>query len=204
MTLPTPSHAAALSVNDAIRRRRSRRGFIDRPLMLQEFSDLLYLAAGETDTIDEYWPFRAFPSSGALYPTEMYLGVRAVAGVEPGIYHYQPSAHGLKLLRAGDHSGALMSAAMDQEMVAGAGAVVILASLFDRGRWKYKDRSYRYSLLEAGHIGQNLYLGAEALGLGCCGIGAFFDGQVNNLIGVDDRTEASVYLLVVGHSTAAR
>jgi SagB-type dehydrogenase family enzyme len=115
------------------------------------------------------------------------------------MYHYRPGRHALALVRPGDLSGPLMRAAVDQEMVAAAGAVFVLASLFDRARAKYQDRSYRYALIEAGHIGQNLYLAAEALGLGCCGVGAFFDDDVNAFIGVDGVREASVYVLAVGH-----
>lgn len=196
-----PSTAASLPVHQAIRQRRSRRGFYDRPMTLQEFSDLMFLSVGETDHRDRSWPFRAFPSSGALFPTETYIGVRAVQGIEPGIYHYQPGRHALALVRRGDHTGPLMRAALEQEMVAKAGAVIVLTSLFDRVAFKYKDRAYRYALVEAGHIGQNLYLTAEALRLGCCGIGAFFDDDVNALVGVDGLKEATVYMLVVGHST---
>ena len=204
VALPPASEAAGLSVGQAIRRRRSRRGYSDQPLALQQLSDLLYLAAGETDRRDTSWPFRAFPSAGALYPTETYVGVRAVEGLVGGIYHYQPKEHSLARIREGDFSGALMRAAMDQEMVGSAGAVIVLTSLFDRLRWKYHDRSYRYALIEAGHIGQNVYLAAEALGLGCCAVGAFFDDQLNELVGVDGVDEAAVFMLVVGNSTDAR
>lgn len=202
--LPSPSEAARMPVYQAIRQRRSRRGYSDRPLSLAELSDLLSMAAGETDRTDTQWPFRAFPSSGALYPTETYVGARTVGGLEPGIYHYQPARHALALVRRGDLSGPLMRAAVDQEMVASAGAVVVLTSFFDRARFKYQDRSYRYALIEAGHVGQNLYLGAEALGLGCCAIGAFFDDDVNALVGVDGVREAAVYLLAIGHVSGAR
>lgn len=199
VTLPPASDAARMPVHQAIRQRRSRRGFSDRPLSLAELSDLLYLTAGETDHRDPQWPFRAFPSSGALYPTETYVGARAVSGLEPGMYHYQPARHALALVRRGDLSASLMRAAIDQEMVRSAAAVFVLTSLFDRARFKYQDRSYRYALIEAGHAGQNLYLGAEALGLGCCAIGAFFDDDVNALVGVDGMREATVYLLAVGY-----
>ncbi|MBM4433605.1 MAG: SagB/ThcOx family dehydrogenase [Chloroflexi bacterium] len=197
-TLPPPTDLARMPLHQAIRQRRSRRDFADRELPMQQLSDLLFLAAGETDHADQGWPFRAFPSSGALYPTETYVAVRSVGGLEPGVYHYQPARHALALVRAGDLSRVLMRAAVEQEMVAAAAATFVLASLFDRARFKYQDRSYRYALIEAGHLGQNLYLCAEALGLGCCGIGAFFDDDVNALIGVDGLQEASVYLLAVG------
>lgn len=200
--LPAPPGAARMPVYQAIRQRRSRRSFTDRPLSLGDLSDLLSMAAGETDHTDVQRPFRAFPSSGALYPTETYVAARAVGGLEPGIYHYQPARHALAIVRSGDPSGSLMRAAIDQEMVGSASAVLLLTSYFDRVRVKYRDRSYRYALIETGHIGQNLYLGAEALGLGCCAIGAFFDDDVNALVGIDGLAEAAVYLLAIGHVAA--
>ena len=204
LSLPPAGAAAQMPVHQAIQQRRSRRGFLDRPLTLQALADVLGHAVGETDRRDPAWPFRAFPSSGALYPTETYVAAHLVEGLPAGIYHYQPRTHALVLVRPGDPSTALMRAALDQEMVASAGATLVLASYFDRAGWKYKYRAYRYALIEAGHIGQNVYVVAEALGLGCCAIWAFFDDDVNALVGIDGLTEAAVYLLAMGHATAAR
>ena len=83
-------------------------------------------------------------------------------------------------------------------MVLHASAVLVLTGIFARVHWKYADRSYRYIMLEAGHLGQNIYLAATALGLAPCGIGAFFDDDLNQLLGIDEREEATVYLLAVG------
>jgi SagB-type dehydrogenase family enzyme len=73
-----------------------------------------------------------------------------------------------------------------------------LVALFARVQWKYVDRSYRYALLEAGHLGQNVYLAATALRLGPCGIGAYFDDDLNRLLDVDGYGEAVVYTMAVG------
>ncbi|MDP2949223.1 MAG: SagB/ThcOx family dehydrogenase, partial [Chloroflexota bacterium] len=67
-----------------------------------------------------------------------------------------------------------------------------------RTRWKYQDRSYRYVLLDAGHLGENLYLAATSLGLGPCGIGAFLDDEVNRMVEVDGKQESAVYLVSIG------
>jgi SagB-type dehydrogenase family enzyme len=64
--------------------------------------------------------------------------------------------------------------------------------------WKYGQRGTRYIYLDAGHAGQNLYLAAAALGLGCCAIGAFFDDEINSLLGVDGENETIVYMASVG------
>ena len=71
-------------------------------------------------------------------------------------------------------------------------------AIFQRLRWKYRERTYRYALLEAGHVGQNLYLTATALGLGACAVGAFLDDELNGLLGLDGEQEAALYIIAVG------
>jgi SagB-type dehydrogenase family enzyme len=141
---------------------------------------------------------RTAPSSGALYPIEIYPVVNRVAGVTPGVYHYDIRRHGLTRLRAGAAGADVMRYGLDQDFLASAHVVVILTLIHQRMRFKYRDRSYRYGLLEAGHLGQNLYLTATAMGLGGCAVGAFHDDGINDLIGVDGREEAAVYLLAAG------
>jgi SagB-type dehydrogenase family enzyme len=89
-------------------------------------------------------------------------------------------------------------AAVSQEMLLRAALALVVTAIYERVAWKYVDRSYRYIMLEAGHLGQNVYLTATALGLGPSSIGAFFDDEVNQLIGVNGRNEAAVYLLSIG------
>ncbi|RQW78804.1 MAG: SagB/ThcOx family dehydrogenase, partial [Geobacter sp.] len=67
-----------------------------------------------------------------------------------------------------------------------------------RAKWKYRQRAYRYIYMDAGHIGENLCLAAAALKLGCCTIGAFFDEEVNAVVGIDGVSETAVYMGVVG------
>ena len=74
-------------------------------------------------------------------------------------------------------------------------AVVARHGVFWRSRFKYGDRAYRFTLLEAGHVGQNLVLAATALGLAAVPIGGFFDRRVDAFLGIDGLHEASLYLL---------
>ncbi len=80
-----------------------------------------------------------------------------------------------------------------------AAVVFVWTAVVERTKWKYRERGYRYLYLDAGHIGQNLYLAAASLRLGCCTIGAFYDDEVNQLIGVDGKEETAIYLGAVGH-----
>jgi SagB-type dehydrogenase family enzyme len=83
-------------------------------------------------------------------------------------------------------------------MAAQAAVVFAWAAVVDRAKQRYGERAYRYIYMDAGHAGQNLHLAATALGLGCCAIGAFFDDEVNAILGLDGLEETAVYLSVVG------
>jgi SagB-type dehydrogenase family enzyme len=196
--LPRPAERFGPSLPEVLARRRSVREYARRPLGLGDLSSLLAYSAGITDARDPALAFRAVPSSGALYPIELYPVVFDVEGLESGVYHYGVERHELALLASGDFRREVFLAALSQEMIGGAGLVVVMTAVFARVQWKYLDRSYRYALLEAGHLGQNVYLAATALGLGPCGIGAFFDDDLNRLLGVDGHDEAAVYLMAVG------
>jgi len=104
----------------------------------------------------------------------------------------------LELLRAGELGNTLADAALGQRIAADAQVCFIWTAVVGRSMWKYRQRAFRYIYLDAGHIAQNLYLAGTAIGMGVCGIGAFFDDRVNDLIGVDGIRETAVYLASVG------
>jgi SagB-type dehydrogenase family enzyme len=74
-----------------------------------------------------------------------------------------------------------------------------MTAMFWRSRFKYGARAYRFALMEAGHVGQNLLLAAAALGLGAVPLGGFYDREVDAFLGVDGIYEASLYLVPVGY-----
>jgi SagB-type dehydrogenase family enzyme len=104
----------------------------------------------------------------------------------------------LETIAQGSFGRDLAEAALGQDMVRTASVVFIWTAIVQRSKWKYRERAYRYIYLDGGHIGQNLYLAASALNLGCCTIGALFDEEVNQLIGVDGKEETVVYMGAVG------
>jgi SagB-type dehydrogenase family enzyme len=186
-----------MTAEEAISARRSTRSYAPEPMSEQELSRVLLLTAGLSG---ERWGnrLRNHPSSGALYPIEMYPVVHNVEGVEPGVYHYDVQRHELEQIRAGDHRQYVVEHGLSQEFLGECGAVVYLTMIFQRMRFKYRERSYRYGLIEAGHLGQNLYLSATSLGLGACAVGAYSDNAINELLGLDGVEEVSVYLLSLG------
>ena len=86
------------------------------------------------------------------------------------------------------------------EFVKDASLIIFLTAVFWRTQNKYKERGYRFVLIEAGHIGQNIYLISEALGLKCCALGGFriSDEQIEKLLDLDGVAESLVYTLVIG------
>lgn len=192
--LPAETEPPELAVASAIGQRRSLRDYADRPLNVGELSWLLSAATGRSGDDG----LRTAPSAGAQYPIETYVAISRVDGLEPGIYHYVPDHHALDLVRAGSFGGDLMLAALGQEFVRQAPIVVVLSAIFQRVRWRYRERGYRFALIEAGHIGQNLYLAAEAAGLGTCAVGSFVDDALNRLLGLDGADEAALMVLPVG------
>jgi SagB-type dehydrogenase family enzyme len=92
----------------------------------------------------------------------------------------------------------LQRAALYQDLVGHAQVTFIWSAIVERARWKYRQRAYRYIYLDAGHIAQNLYLAAEAFDMGVCAIGAFFDDDVNRLMGFDGTEETVIYMATAG------
>lgn len=195
--LPAPGDSRGLSLEDAIRQRRSVRTYTGAPMTQEALSRLLFHADGITA---EQWGtgLRAAPSAGALYPIETYVLAHRVDGLAAGVYHYAVQDHALAQVRAGDVRDEIVRAGILQSFLGEANVVLVLTSIFQRLRWKYRERTYRYALLEAGHIGQNVYLVATSMGMGACAVGAFNDDAVNALVGVDGVDEAALYMLAVG------
>ena len=197
VALPEPRLEGAMPLDLAIAKRRSVRDYAAEPLTLDQLSRVLFLTGG-INTGEWGHLHRTAPSSGALYPIEIYPVVHNVAGLEQGVYHYGYERHELRLIRPGDLRARVVEQGIGQEFLGQCAVVLFLTQIMQRMRYKYQDRSYRYGLLEAGHLGENLYLAATAAGLGACGIGAFMDDDMNAMLGVDGVEEAVVYMLAVG------
>lgn len=195
--LSPPDNFRGLPTEEAIQRRRSVRDYSNQPMTLVELSRLLYYTGGINA---ERWghKLRAAPSAGALYPIEIYPIVHRVEGLQPGLYHYAVRDHTLELLRAADLRSEIVRHGLMQEFLGQANLVLVFTAIFQRLRWKYQERTYRYALLEAGHLGQNVYLAATSMGMGACAVGAFLDDELNAMLGVDGQHEAAIYMLAVG------
>jgi SagB-type dehydrogenase family enzyme len=197
LNLDPQSGRQAADLWQAVAARRSQRDYLERPLTQAELATLLWATQGITGAMGGYH-FRASPSAGALYPVETYLALHRVEGVTPGIWHFQVLNFALELLAAGDFRQALVNAGLSQGFLGEAGVVFIWTGVLNRARFKYRERAVRYLFLDAGHICQNLMLAATALNLGVCPVGAFFDEEVERIVGVDESEEVALYLAAVG------
>ena len=196
ISLPECTHPG-MSLEEALRLRRSVRHFSATPLTTAQVGQLLFAAQGQVEDADGR-PLRTAPSAGGTYPMELIVAVRDVAGLDAGLYRYLPEVHGLRLCAAGDVSTELMHACLSQPWVARAQAVVIVTGSPERIRPRYGDRSAQYIFLEAGHLAQNLLLQATALGLGAVPVGSFTEERLQALLHLDRAWETIVYVIPVG------
>jgi SagB-type dehydrogenase family enzyme len=200
IALPAQDLQLPAPFGDVLARRCSERDFALRALPLELLGRLLYASYGVRGTKQvegELTWDRNAPSAGGLYPLELYAAVQQVAGLADGIYHYDARGQTLELRRTGSHLATIGDMAIGQEMIADANVVIVLTAVFARTMWKYGQRGYRYVWLDAGHVGQNVYLAGTALGLGVAAVGGFFDRELNELLALPEE-ERSIYLLVVG------
>ena len=174
VALPAAKRSGTLAVEQALAQRRSVREFSDRSLSLSALSQLVWAAQGVTHRRG----LRTAPSAGALYPLEIFVVAGDVEGLPGGVYRYVPGDHALELRGQGDPRPRLASAALEQGWVAEAPAILVIAAVYDRTARKYGRRAPRYVHMEVGHASQNVYLQAEALGLGTCAVGAFRDREL--------------------------
>ena len=193
ITLPAPVLTGKLSVEAALKARKSSRSFGTGGLRLAEVSQLLWAAQG----ITRQNGMRTAPSAGALYPMEVCLVVGEVDGLEPGVYRYRPQDHSLLTLSMGDKREPLAALALGQSWIAKGAVSLILTGVIERTARKYGDRALRYVLIEAGHVGQNIYLQAAALELGTAMVGAFDDNALQTLLQLNEG-EIPVVIMPVG------
>lgn len=178
--------------------RRSGRKYSTEELSFENLS-LLFWSMNGISMKTENFDYRTSPSAGALYPVETYLVANRVENLEPGIYHHNVKDNKLEFIRDGYFGEELAHAALGQKICERSAAVFVWTAIPARSKWKYKERALRYIYLDAGHIAQNLHLAAEALGLGACMIGAFFDSEINNILSVDGENETVIYMASVGN-----
>lgn len=183
--------------------RRSCREFGPDAIACEELAALLHAAYGVTHLLETpdgtgRFPLRAVPSGGALYPLELYVAALRVEGLDPGLYHFDPLLGQLEMVRIGLEEGDLAALSTYPEIVAPCSALLLIAAVFGRTRFKYGLRGYRFALLEAGHVGQNVVLAATALGLAAVPLGGFYDRPTEEFLELDGVNQSVLYSIAAG------
>jgi SagB-type dehydrogenase family enzyme len=178
--LPEPDKSKPLA--KLLVKRKSSRKYTLSPLKLEELSQLLWATYGLVNSRR-----RVVPSAGATYPVEVYVFVKNIEGLKPGIYKYNEHEHSLILLKEGDYSKELSYACLNQDWVYTAPVNIVIVALYERTTSWYGERGFRYIYMEAGHIGQNIYLTCADLNLGTVAVGAFHDEEIKRIIGLGNE-----------------
>ena len=195
--LPLPQLEGKISVEEALARRRSRRVFKDYSLTIEQVSQLLWSAQGITE---EGKGFRTAPSAAALYPLDIYLvvGKDKVEDLKVGVYHYNPRQHSLTIILEEDQRRELAQACLGEKFIEDAPVSLIITAEFSRTTNYYGERGIYYAYMEAGHVGQNVYLQVESLGLGTVVFGGFYEEDVSQALNLPDQ-HIPLYVMPVGH-----
>lgn len=202
LTKPEEIHLEKINLRKSIENRQSIRKYSEEPLTLIELSWLLWTTQGikqdptaQVKTVT----LRNVPSAGARHAFETYLLVNRVEGLESGIYRYIATQHKLlPMIISQSIASEVKKAAYNQSMVEKSAVTFIWVADVYRMTYRYGERGYRYLHLDAGHVGQNLYLSAENIECGVCVIAAFHDEELNPLLGINGEEMFVIYLASVG------
>jgi len=171
---------------------------------LQDLARILYFSAGITK--QRKYPggeiyFRAAACTGALYEIELYVVTGDLAGLDAGMYHFNPADVSLRLLRKGDFRGNLAQATAMEPAVAHAPAMITCTGTYWRNAWKYQARTYRHFGWDNGTLLANLLAVSAASGLSAEIVLGFVDAEVNRLLDLDTRREVSLCLVPIGRTS---
>lgn len=199
LSLPRP-RAVTRALAEAITGRASCRRFAPATLSLTDVSTLFHSAYGgygEAVVAGFRFETRPVPSAGATYPLDIHLVAWRVSGTAPGIYRYLPAPHALARMEGHVSPESACELFLGQGHIASAAALVVVTARFEAPLARYGDRGYRYVLLEAGHLVQNLNLVSCALGLANLNLGGFLDQQLSEGLGL--QGDAPLYGVALGH-----
>jgi SagB-type dehydrogenase family enzyme len=197
VNLPENCELPPILLSEALKRDNVTLELEPSVLALETITALLKYGYGALDNT-EGRRRRSVYSAGSLFPLELFAHIVRVAGLEPGLYHYYSPANSLRLLRKGNHSQKIAAAFVDPRCVQAAALTVFIAVVPERSVFRYGDRGYRFALLEAGAVVQNLNLAAASLDLRCANAGEFFDNEIDDVLDFDGLSVSTLYSMGIG------
>jgi SagB-type dehydrogenase family enzyme len=207
--LPRPRPLGAVSLEEALKRRKTERDFSAKPLPLDILGSLFFWSFGlihkEANTSGNGLVFRRpYPSGGARFPVEIYFAAFRIKDLKKGAYHYNFREHALERIATADIENIRESLSYD--FAKKSAGLILLSFIGERAMRKYGSLGYKLGLLEGGHIGQNIYLIGAALGLGVLALGGMNYNVVHRELDLDSNDETLFYQLAVGwpaHASSA-
>ena len=196
MSLPPPGTLPDGSLTDVFLGKSA--GNLLPRLGFKHLSAILRLANGITANRrygSQIQYYRSAPSAGALYPNETYVAAGTVEGLVPGLYNYQVMDASLAVLRQGNHILQGVGSALTSGSRKIPAASLLITGIFFRSAWKYRVRAFRYVLLDAGHLIENLVLAASAYGYAYSVHYDYDDDAAGHLLGIDGKREACLAII---------
>lgn len=194
--LPEVRKTGGIPLEEALYKRKSYRSFMARPLTLEQLSQILWSAYGSSIKGSFYC---TVPSAGATYPLDIFCCIGKVETIQQGVFIYIPREHSIELHLEGNKRKELAEAALWQNFIYEAPLSIIIVATFQRTTGRYGERGKRYVFMEVGHVGQNIYLMAESLGLGTVAVGAFYDEKVAQVLNLP-KEMAPLYIMPIGYA----
>lgn len=181
------------SLKECLIQRKSTREFSDKEIDFNELSNILFWSYGKMENKHNV------PSAGARFPVEIHVVINKINGIKQGIYHYDYKNNCLELTSNPDFrfENIFHSLTKQKFYCYDIPAMICLCADFSRTISKYGDRGYRYVYLDAGHIGQNLYLTATDNEVGIVGIGGFYDLSLKKFLNLP-YNEYPIYIFAIG------
>lgn len=185
---------------EILKNRESVRMFSPKKISFDQFSSLLNYTSGIRKKVSRDWTVsvRYYPSAGARYPLEIYPVVLGVEGLEKGVYHFNVRQNSVEKLINIKIPEKIYDCFVGKTFE-NAAIIFVITAIFKRNTVKYGMRGYRNTLIETGHMAQNLYLISASLGLGCCALSGFIDEEIEKFLDIEKTYERALYVLGVGN-----
>lgn len=193
--LPEPSILNDYSLKDALYNRKSQRNFNGSPIDLQKISNILYYSNGYR-SIEKAQKF--IPSSGGLNSVELFVMILNSESIPKGIYYYDPKEHTLMNVHYGDFSIWAKEHVFYQDEYSYASCIIILTSMVGKLSMKYGLRAYRLSLLDVGHVSQNIYMLSAANNVQACASAGFIDDELDQALNLDGFNVTTQLTIMLG------
>lgn len=151
--------------------RRSCRSFSEKKMTVNQIGSICHFAYSIPD--------HSVPSGGALYPLRIYVLIeKPQDGLEPGYYEYDAEQNRLVCFNDEVDVEQLKYCFNQEEMPFGSSVQIVIAANLERQPYKYANRGYRLTLIEVGHVAENISLYCAEQGFGACEMGGVQDGPL--------------------------